>query len=68
MSIESPGSITDFATKIGKDPKDAINYYSGALEEYRRNLAEEKDMTTDELHEMVNPIGRLCLEEKRDDE
>ena len=52
----------------GIDPQKAINYYSEALDEYRRKLAEEKDMTIDELHEIVNPIGRLYLEEKQDDE
>ncbi len=68
MSIENPGSIIDFATRKGIDPQKAINYYSEALDEYRRKLAEEKDMTIDELHEIVNPIGRLYLEEKQDDE
>ena len=59
MSVENPGSLVKFAEISNLDPVTALHSYSEAVHQYRRKLAEDRNITLDELHEIIDPIS-LC--------
>lgn len=69
MSIENPGSLREYAEKLGTDPIKVADAYSEELAQFRSMLAESKGITLDELHYLsevsFNSGNQLILEYQR---
>ena len=50
-SVESPGSINEFASRNNTDAKQALAAYTVELASYASALARERGLKVDELHE-----------------
>lgn len=57
MSIENPGSLIDYANCNGLEPSHAFLAYCEATEAYREQLAREKGVSLDELHEGIGSLA-----------